>query len=147
MVVSDTSIEVRMAAVITNANSWNKRPSTPPMNKMGMNTATKEKLMATTVKLMSRAPCKHASRKLNPRSRKRVTFSNTTIASSTTKPVAIVKAIKLKLFKLKFSKYMTTQVPAKDSGTATLGMSAVRQRFKNKATTKITKAIESANDF
>jgi hypothetical protein len=60
VVVSDTTMLVRMAAVITNANSWNKRPSTPPMNKMGMNTATKEMLMATTVKLMSRAPCKQA---------------------------------------------------------------------------------------
>ena len=32
--------------------------------------------------------------------------------------------------------------PANDKGTATLGIKAVRQRFKNKATTKITKAME-----
>jgi hypothetical protein len=55
--------------------------------------------------------------------------------------------MRLRLFKLKFSKYITTQVPAKDSGTATLGIKAVRQRLKNKATTKITKAMDSTKDF
>jgi hypothetical protein len=42
---------------------------------------------------------------------------------------------------------MTAHVPAKDKGTATAGINAVRQRFKNKATTKITKPMEIASDF
>ena len=92
VVVKDTNIDTKMAAVITTANSRNNRPSTPPMNKMGMNTATKEMLMATTVNPMSREPCKHACSKGTPRSRCRVMFSKTTIASSTTKPVAMVNA-------------------------------------------------------
>ena len=147
VVVKDTNIDTMMAAVITTANSRNKRPSTPPMNKIGMNTATKEMLMATTVKPMSRDPCKHASRKGTPRSRCRVMFSKTTIASSTTKPVAMVKAMSVRLFKLKPMRYITTQVPAKDSGKATAGMSAVCHRFKNKATTNITSAMDSTSDF
>ena len=117
------------------------------MNKIGMNTATKEILMATTVNPISREPSKQAWRSGMPRSRSRVMFSSTTIASSTTKPVAMVKAIKVRLFKLKPMRYITTQVPASDKGRATAGMSAVCQRFKNKATTKITSAMDSAKDF
>ena len=147
VVVKDTSIDTKMAAVITTANSRNNRPNMPPMNKMGMNTATKEMLMATTVNPMSREPCKQACSKGTPRSRCRVMFSKTTIASSTTKPVAMVKAISVRLFKLKPMRYITTQVPANDNGNATAGMSAVCQRFKNKATTKITNAMDSTNDF
>ena len=147
VVVNDTNSEIRIAEVMTTANSWNKRPRTPPMNSMGMNTATSDTLMATTVKPMSRVPCNTAWRKGMPRSRKRVICSSTTMASSTTKPVAIVKAIRLRLFKLNFIKYMTAQVPASDKGTATAGIKAVRQRFKNSATTSITKPMEMASDF
>ena len=147
VVVKDTNIDTKMAAVITTANSRNNLPNMPPMNKMGMNTATKEMLMATTVNPMSREPCKHACSKGTPRSRCRVMFSSTTIASSTTKPVAMVKAMRVRLFKLKPMRYITTQVPAKDKGRATAGMSAVCQRFKNKPTTKITSAMDKTKDF
>ena len=45
-------------------------------------------------------------------------FSIITIASSTTKPVAIVSAIRLRLLIEKPAKYMTPKVPMSDSGTA-----------------------------
>ena len=117
------------------------------MNKMGMNTATKDTLMATTVKPMSRLPCSTAFCKGMPRSCKRLMCSSTTIASSTTNPVAIVSAISVKLFKLKWHRYITAHVPASDKGTATAGISAVRQRLRNKATTSTTKPMEMASDF
>ena len=41
----------------------------------------------------------------------------------------------------------TGRIPASDSGTATAGIKAVRQRFKNKATTRITSPMEMASDF
>ncbi len=50
-------------------------------------------------------------------------FSITTIASSTTKPVAMVSAISVRLLIEKPARYMTPNVPTSDSGTATLGMS------------------------
>ena len=65
-----------------------------------MNTAIKDKLMDTTVKPISRLPLSAACNGVAPRSRWRVMFSSTTMASSTTKPVAMVKAINDKLFKL-----------------------------------------------
>ena len=49
-------------------------------------------------------------------------FSIITMASSTTKPVEIVSAISVRLFRLYPSRYMTANVPTSDSGTATLGM-------------------------
>ena len=49
-------------------------------------------------------------------------FSIMTMASSTTKPVEMVRAIRDRLFRLKPSRYMTPKVPTRESGTATLGM-------------------------
>src|ERR1035437_10117576 len=40
--VSDTNPDTRIAALIATANSWKRRPSSPPMKRTGMNTATRE---------------------------------------------------------------------------------------------------------
>ena len=86
-----------MAVESTTANSRNSRPTIPPISKIGMKTATSETLMDSTVKPTSRAPRNAASMGLIPCSRWRDTFSMTTIASSTTKPVEIVSAISERL--------------------------------------------------
>ena len=65
-----------------------------------MNTATSERLMDSTVKPISRAPSSAASAAGKPCSRWRVTFSRTTMASSTTKPVAMVSAMSERLSRL-----------------------------------------------
>ncbi|MNC58629.1 hypothetical protein D3C75_1083690 [compost metagenome] len=49
-------------------------------------------------------------------------FSITTMASSTTNPVAMVNAISVRLLIEKPRKYMAAKVPINDSGTATLGI-------------------------
>ena len=49
-------------------------------------------------------------------------FSSITIASSTTKPVAIVSAISVRMLSEKPARYITPNVPMSDSGTAMLGM-------------------------
>ena len=66
------------------------------MNSSGMNTATSEALMVSTVKPTSRAPSSAAWRRGSPRSRWREMFSSTTMASSTTKPVATVRAMRVR---------------------------------------------------
>ncbi len=58
-----------------------------------MKTAIRLMLIETTVKPTSRAPCKAACMRGMPFSIWRTTFSSTTMASSTTNPVAIVSAI------------------------------------------------------
>jgi hypothetical protein len=69
-------------------------------------------------------------------------FSTTTMASSTTKPVATVSAISDRLSMLKPSRYMTPKVPISDTGTATLGMNVERQSRRKTKTTRITSRIE-----
>ena len=49
-------------------------------------------------------------------------FSIMTIASSTTKPVAIVSAISVRMLSEKPARYITPKVPISESGTAMLGM-------------------------
>ncbi len=97
VVVSDRTREMRTAIESTAANSRKSRPMRPPMSKMGMKTATSETLMDRTVKPISRAPVMAASIGGMPASRWRITFSTTTMASSTTNPVATVRAMSERL--------------------------------------------------
>ena len=100
VVVSDTTIDTRMADDNTTPNSRKNRPTMPPINNTGINTAIKERLIDTTVKPISRAPFNAASIGDRPLSMWRRMFSSTTMASSTTKPVATVSAINERLFRL-----------------------------------------------
>ena len=131
-----------MAADSVIANSRNSRPTTPPISKMGMNTATKDRLIDSTVKLTSRAPCTAALNGATPFSMWREMFSSITTASSTTNPVATVRAISEILFRLKPARYITPKVPISDTETATLGMRAARTSRRKRNTTNTTRAIE-----
>src|SRR6266446_7292602 len=73
-------------------------------------------------------------------------FSIMTIASSTTKPVAIVIAINDRLLRLNPARYMTASVPTKDSGTERLGMivaETLRRKRKITKTTSTTARLSS----
>ncbi len=50
-----------MAEVTVTANSWNSRPTIPPMKRTGMNTAARERVMDRMVKPISREPMRAAS--------------------------------------------------------------------------------------
>ncbi len=93
VVVSEITIEMPTATDSVTANSRNSRPTRPLISSSGMNTATSEMLIDSTVKPISLAPRSAAARGRMPASRWRVMFSITTMASSTTKPVAMVSAI------------------------------------------------------
>jgi len=82
-----------MATDRVTANSWNSRPTMPPMNSTGRNTATSDRLIDSTVKPTSRAPLSAAASGVRPSSTWRMMFSSTTMASSTTKPVATISAM------------------------------------------------------
>ena len=56
VVVSEMTIDTRMAVDSVMANSRNKRPTMPPISKMGMKTAISDTLMEKTVKPISFAP-------------------------------------------------------------------------------------------
>ena len=56
VVVSETSSEISTATESVIENSRNSRPTIPPMSRIGMNTATSDRLIESTVKPTSRAP-------------------------------------------------------------------------------------------
>ena len=82
------------------ANSRNSRPTNPLMNNSGMNTAIRDKVSEMTVKPISLAPLNAASSGGTPFSMWRTMFSIITMASSTTKPVPMVSAIRERLSRL-----------------------------------------------
>ena len=91
VVVSEMTMEMTMAVESVTANSRKRRPTMPPIMRMGIKTAISDMLMEKTVKPISCAPLSAAAKGSMPASRWRVMFSMTTMASSTTNPVAMVK--------------------------------------------------------
>src|SRR5258707_8950445 len=72
-------------------------------------------------------------------------FSIITMASSTTNPVAMVKAIRERLSRLYPRKYMAAKVPTRDRGTATLGMIVAERLRRKRKMTITTKKMVSIN--
>ena len=72
-------------------------------------------------------------------------FSIMTIASSTTKPVAMVSDISDRLSIEKPNRYMPARVPVSDSGTDRLGMNVAGRLRRNTKITSTTRAIESSS--
>src|SRR5215469_17215277 len=142
VVVKETISDTPIATLSVTANSRNSRPTIPPISSKGMNTATSDVLMDTTVNPISAAPLNVACTTPIPCSMYRVIFSSTTIASSTTNPVEIASAINDKLSRLYPSRYITPNVPTSESGTAMLGMMVARTVRRNTNTTMITRKIE-----
>ena len=64
------------------------------------------------------------------------------MASSTTKPVATVRAIRERLSREKCSRNITPIAPSRDTVTATLGISTARPLRRKKATTAMTSRTE-----
>ena len=54
--VSEMTADTSTAIDSVRANSRNMRPTSPPMNSRGMNTASSEQVSETTVKPISEAP-------------------------------------------------------------------------------------------
>ena len=141
VVVREISSEIITAAERVTANSRNSRPTWPPMNSNGMKTATRLTLIDTTVKPTSRAPSSAASNRFMPASMWRLVFSSTTMASSTTKPAATVSAIRLRLLRLKPSRYIAPKVPSSETMVATAGMMVARPLRRKALTTSTTKMM------
>jgi hypothetical protein len=68
VVASEIASEITMEIEITMANSRNRRPTMPPINKIGMKTAISDTLIDSTVKPTSLAPLSEASSGLVPSS-------------------------------------------------------------------------------
>ena len=104
-----------------------------------MNTATSDRVIEMTVKLISRLPFSAASITGSPCSMWRTMFSSTTIASSTTKPTASVSAMSERLSRLYPSRYITANVPTSDIGSASAGIIVARTFRRNRKITITTR--------
>ena len=96
--VSATKPEKATAMLSVTLNSANMRPVSPGMKATGTNTLISTNVVATTAKATWRVPLKAATSGCSPCSMRRWMFSSTTIASSTTNPIASTKASSVSVF-------------------------------------------------
>jgi hypothetical protein len=73
------------------------------------------------------------------------TFSTTTMASSTTIPMARINPSKVSMFREKPKISMKPKVPIREIGTATIGITVARQLCKDRNTTSTTRISASNN--
>lgn len=142
--VREMSSDSRMATARVTANSRNSRPTTSPMNSRGISTAISDKVSDTRVKPICLDPRSAAVMAFSPASMRRAMFSTMTMASSTTNPVAMVRAIRVRLLMLKPSNAIRPNVPTRDSGTTTPGIRVARQVRKNTKVTATTRMMASS---
>ncbi len=110
------------------------------MKRIDTNTATSDRFIDRRVNPTSLAPCSAAAIGAMPSSTCREMFSSTTMASSTTRPVATISAISDRLLSEKPHRYITAQLPTSATGTAVTGIIAARKLARNSSTTKTTRA-------
>ena len=143
--VSELNALIRVETAMVTAN-WRKNwPVMPPTNAAGMNTAESTSAMATTGPVTSSIALRVASRGDSPCSSQRSTFSTTTMASSTTMPMASTRPKSVRLLSENFAAAMTAKVPTTATGTATSGITAARQLCRKTSTTMATRTTASRN--
>ena len=113
------------------------------MKAIGTNTAQSTSAMAMIGPVTSLIACSVASRGLNPASILRSTFSTTTMASSTTMPMARTRPNNDRALIENPHIHMPANVPTIDVGTARSGMIDARQVCRNRMTTSTTSAMAS----
>src|ERR1700722_9050789 len=127
-------------AIVT-ANCWYNRPVMPGINAVGTNTADNTSAMPTTGPEISSIAFRAASFGVSPSSICRSTASTTTIASSTTNPIASTNPNNDSVFTENPNTGNKINVPTSDTGTASNGINVARQPCKNMYTTMMTSKI------
>ena len=92
VIVSATTPEMITAPASAKANSRKSAPVSPPVKPSGESTAASVSVMAITGPVISFMPRIEASSGVRPSSMWRWMFSTTTMASSTTSPIASTMA-------------------------------------------------------
>ena len=129
------------------ANSRNSEPVRPPRKPIGAYTAASVMVMEITGPTISRAPCIAACTGGLPSSRCRWMFSTTTMASSTTSPIAKTIASSVSRLKLNPAISIRLQTPISDSGMVTTGITTERNEARNRKITTITMMTASPSVF
>ncbi len=90
--MKETNIEISTAAEMVKPNCLKNWPTRPGMKATGRNTATSERVVASTARNTSRVPREAAAAGVSPCSRRWVMASRTTTASSMSSPMASERA-------------------------------------------------------
>ena len=133
--VRATSAENMVDTATVTANCLYSWPVTPGMKPIGTNTAARISAIATTGPCTSSIALIVASRTLSPVLILCSTASTTTIASSTTMPMASTMPNSDRVLMVKPSSWKAAKVATSDTGTASIGISVVRQFCRNRNTT------------
>ena len=144
--VSATIPDSTTAMTIVIANCLNIPPVTPPVNATGTNTATSDSTIATSAPAtcrMARSAATFAD--TFSVAMMRSTFSITTMASSTTMPIASTRANNVSTLIEKPRIQRPRNVPITLTGTASIGISVARQLWRNTNTTQATSSIASSS--
>ena len=138
--VSAISPENKTDAASAMPNSVNNRPVFPPMKDSGKKTETNTSVVAITAKAISRDPSKEASKGSSPNSMRRWMFSNTTMASSTTRPMASTRPSSVSTFTENPKTAMGRKDATMETGMATAGIMVARTERRNRKITPTTRA-------
>ena len=121
-------------------------PIEPPRNAIGTNTAESTSPMPTSAPVIWSMDLRVASTGERPSSRiSRSTFSTTTIASSTSSPMASTIANMVSMLIEKPSAASTPNVPSSTIGTAIVGISVARKFCRNRYITRNTSTTASTS--
>ena len=136
--------EITTDTAMVIANCLYISPARPPRKPTGTNTAHSTRTMAMIGPVTSSIASIAASRALSFLVRiTRSTFSITTMASSTTMPMASTRPNRVSRLIEKPSAYMPAKVPTSDTGIASTGISVARQFCRNTKTTSTTSSRAS----
>ena len=126
------------------ANCLYITPAMPPRKATGTNTAARIMAMATTGPETSSIALIVASRGARPPWFMWCsTASTTTIASSTTMPIASTMPNRVRVLMVKPSSVNAANAPTSETGTASIGISVARQLCRNRNTTSSTSSSAS----
>ena len=130
--MSAHTAEIAIETATQTANCLYITPVIPPINKIGTNTAINTRAIATSAEPTSSIVNWVAIIADLPSSRCRLTFSITTIASSTTTPTARTSANNDSIFIDIFKAFNATKVPNSETGIVTQGTSVAIPSPRNK---------------
>ena len=123
-------------------------PTDPPEKAIGTNTALSTTATPTSAPVICPMALRVASRGDRPSSDiTRSTFSTTTIASSTSNPIASTRPNIDSVLIVKPKAAMTPNVPSSTTGTAMVGISVARRFCRNRYITRKTSATPSNSVF
>ena len=138
---ADSSTEM----AIVRANCWYSRPVRPPSSATGTNTAERMRAIATTGADTSFMAWTVASCGVFPCSMWWITASTTTMASSTTMPMASTRPNIVSVLIEKPSSGKKMNVPISETGTVISGMIVARKLCRKTNTTRLTRMKASTS--